>query len=318
MLDFHPEIALLTFSMAKTTPPTFRAPFSGEEFQDAIFRSLSRGTSGAGGVPGVQCRTIAFLPAKAGSGATTTALATALMVAQRLGKRVLFLECDVHSGPVGLYLGLRPSHSIVSVLEDAAILDRRPLTELVTRSNGIDVLPSIGARPTHVLSAWNCQRLLSRARSMYDYVFCDLPDIVGEGFEPVIRGAEQIVIVTTPSAPSVFLAERRLGSLSQLGVPMTKVGVVTNRMQGNEHAIERIKQCPVVASIPNRPTLMDAPLFDMKKFLGNNLEPALHLLAEFCVGHPIAKRRSTGFSLTSLWCGTNIRLGQSANQEAGG
>lgn len=307
LLELHADTPLITFRMqapgrsdwnpASLGLISLEVPFSAEDFQEALYRVLARGPSN-----GVRGRLIAFLPAKGGNGATTMSLTAATMVAQQLQKRVLLLECDIPSGPVAAYLSLRPTHSIVDVLEDSHLLDSRPFSQLVVRHQKLDILPSVGRRPTHRLSAWSCQRLLSRARGTYDFVFCDLPDVVDESFEPVLRGADQVVLVTTPSEASGFLTERRLNTLAQLGVGSPKISVVMNRARASEKTLDRIRHVAVSVSVPNQAKLWDDSRFDLSRMTGNGNEQPLMAVAEICAGQPLPSgRQQRSFSLASFW-----------------
>jgi len=324
LLDFHADLPLIAFRMKPPDPTdwipasmgiiTLDVPFSGERFQEALFRALNRGPS-----KGTQGRLVAFLPAKGGSGATTLAVSAATMVAQKLKKRVLLLECDINSGPVATYLDLQPAHSIVDVLEDAQLLDLRPFSQIVTRHQELDILPSIGRRPTHHFSPWSCQRLLSRARSTYDFVFCDLPDTIDEAFEPVLRGTDQVILVTTPSDAAHFLVERRLTTLSQLGIGNTRISLVVNRVRPAEPVFRNIRQLPVSVTIPNRPLLWDASRCDLARMIGSGIERPLTSVAEVCAGQPLVggtERRK--FSLKSLWSSVGMGLDRSGNAGARG
>jgi MinD-like ATPase involved in chromosome partitioning or flagellar assembly len=321
MLDFHADIPLIAFRMK---PPestdwvpasmgilTLEVPISGEQFQEALFRAMNRGPS-----TGTQGRLIAFLPAKGGSGATTLSLGAATLLAQKMQKRVLFLECDVNSGPVATYLALQPASSIVDVLEDAQLLNLRPFSQLVTRHQELDILPSIGRRPTHRLSAWSCQRLISRARGTYDFVFCDLPDTIDEAFEPVLRAADQVVLVTTPSEAARFLVERRLNTLSQLGVGNTRISLVVNRVRPAEQVFRNVRQVPISATVPNRSLLWDVSHCDLTRMIGSGIERQLTSIAEICAGQPLSsgsQRRK--FSLASIW--SSVGLGLDRSRDAG-
>jgi len=320
LVDFHPEISLITFraqsqggdgwNPASLGLLTLNIPFSGEEFQDSLFGAMSRSPS-----KGAQGRLIAFLPVKGGSGATTTALATATVLSQRLLKRIAFLECDIHSGPAAIYLGLRPTCSIIDVLEDAQLLDFRPFTQLVTRHGELDVLPSVGRRPSHRLSPWSCQRMLSRARNSYDFVFCDLPVSVDESFEPVLRAADHVVLVTTPSEVSGFLVERRLAGLSQLGVGNAKVSVVVNRSLGRGPD-GKCASVPVNIAIPARPALYDASRIDLAQLIGDELDGPFTSIAEVCAGRPLPTQQSKRNSLASFWRGVLPGPNRSRNSGA--
>src|ERR1700733_9137015 len=88
--------------------PVCPIPCNPNEFRAAIFQALES-VSGRENAP-----VFAFQPAKAGSGATTTALFVAHILATRAAKKVLVLECDLHAGPISMLYNLRPTFSIMA------------------------------------------------------------------------------------------------------------------------------------------------------------------------------------------------------------
>ena len=112
----------------------------------------------------------AFQPAKAGSGATTTALFVAHILATLAEKKVLVLECDLHAGPISMLYNLRPNYSIMDAVEDSHRLTDENWHEMVAHTGGIDVLSSVSRLGVRQVSPWGYQRLLSFVRSRYDVV----------------------------------------------------------------------------------------------------------------------------------------------------
>ncbi len=110
--SIHPSTAILGVSSRCKRADIFETAFGGfsvcpipcspDEFRGAIFQALESG-SGKKNAP-----VFAFQPAKAGSGATTTALFVAHILATLADKKVLMLECDLHAGPISMLYNLQP------------------------------------------------------------------------------------------------------------------------------------------------------------------------------------------------------------------
>src|ERR1700681_622937 len=83
---------------------------------------------------------VAFLPGKAGSGASTVALNTARVIAQELKRRVLVIEGDLHSGLLSAMLQVEPKSSIREVLAEAPRIDNFSWQRYVTSAGGVDFL----------------------------------------------------------------------------------------------------------------------------------------------------------------------------------
>ena len=120
--SIQPSTAIVGVSTRHKRPDIFETPFGGfsvcpipcnpEEFRAAIFQALESVGSKKNAL------VFAFQPAKAGSGATTTALFVAHILATLAEKKVLVLECDLHAGPISMLYNLRPSYSM-DALEDS-------------------------------------------------------------------------------------------------------------------------------------------------------------------------------------------------------
>jgi MinD-like ATPase involved in chromosome partitioning or flagellar assembly len=270
--------------------PVYPIPCSPGDFRAAIVHSLE-----------ARCATrnaavFAFLPAKAGSGATTTALFVANILASLAQKKVLMLECDLHAGPISMLYNLRPSYSIMDALEDSHRLTDENWSEMVTRTGGIDVLSSVSRLGVRKVSPWGYQRLLSFVRNRYDIVIGDLPEVVNDATEVVARAAQAVFVVTTPSNPSLYLATRRRYDLEARGVAATKVKYIINRKSSGRDipreagwAIDAEK----VAAIPVDASLVDTS--ELQPDLVNFATLAEYTkIAEFCCGTTLVPKR-TGF-----------------------
>jgi MinD-like ATPase involved in chromosome partitioning or flagellar assembly len=270
--------------------PVYPIPCSPGEFRAAIIHSLE-------GRPSSKSAAVfAFLPAKAGSGATTTALFVANILASLEHKKVLLLECDLHAGPISMLFNLRPSHSIMDALEDSHRLTDENWSQMVTRTGGFDVLSSVSRLGVRKVSPWGYQRLLSFVRHRYDIVIGDLPEVVDDATEVVARAAQNIFVVTAPSSPSLYLATRRRYDLEARGVGATKVKYILNRKAPHREvpreagwAIDAEK----IAAIPLDASLLDAS--ELQLDLVNFATIAEYTkIAEFCCGRALVPKR-TGF-----------------------
>jgi MinD-like ATPase involved in chromosome partitioning or flagellar assembly len=298
--SIQPSTAILGVSSRCKRPDIFETAFGGfsvcpipcspDEFRAAIFQALESG-SGKKNAP-----VFAFQPAKPGSGATTTALFVAHILATIAEKRVLLLECDLHAGPISMLLNLRPTYSIMDALEDSHRLTDESWNEMITHTGGIDVLSSVSRLGVRRVSPWGYQRLLSFVRSRYDIIIGDLPEVVNDATEVIARAAQSVFVVTAPSSPSLYLAARRRYDLEARGVAATKVKYIINRKTLGRTipreagwAIDAEK----IAAIPADASLIDASEFRVD--LADSATLAEYTkVAEFCCGRTLLPKR-TGF-----------------------
>ncbi|MGP0075825.1 MAG: CpaE family protein [Bryobacteraceae bacterium] len=280
----HPDVFETTFGGFSVCP----IPCNPDEFRAAIYQTLESVDSKT------NAALFAFQPAKAGSGATTTALFVAHILATLAEKKVLVLECDLHAGPISMLYNLRPNYSIMDAVEDSHRLTDENWHEMVAHTGGIDVLSSVSRLGVRQVSPWGYQRLLSFVRSRYDVVIADLPEVVDNATEVVVRAAQAVFIVTAPSSPSLFLATRRRYDLEARGVGATKVKYIVNR-KTLDRAIPREAGWAIdaekIAAIPVDPSLVDASEF--KVDLVDSATIAEYTkVAEFCCGRALLPKRS--------------------------
>ena len=263
-------------------------PCSPDEFRGAIFQALES-SSGKKTAP-----VFAFQPAKAGSGATTTALFVAHILSTLADKKVLIMECDLHAGPISMLYNFNPTYSIMDALEDSHRLNDETWNEMVAHAGGIDVLSSVSRMGVRQVSPWGYQRLLSFVRSRYDVIIGDLPEVINDATEVVARAAQAIFIVTAPSSPSLYLASRRRYELEARGVAGAKVKYIVNR-KSFDRAIPREAGWAIdaekIAAIPIDPSLVDASEFRVDLVDSATLVEYTKV-AEFCCGRTLLPKRS--------------------------
>jgi MinD-like ATPase involved in chromosome partitioning or flagellar assembly len=280
--------------------PVCPIPCSPDEFRAAIFQALES-ASGKKTAP-----VFAFQPAKAGSGATTTALFVAHILSRLARKRVLMLECDLHAGPISMLYNLRPTYSIMDALEDSHRLTDASWNEMVTHTGGIDVLSSVSSSGVRQVSAWGYQRLLSFVRSRYDVVIGDLPEVVNNATEVVARTAQAIFIVTAASAPSLYLAARRRYDLEGRGIAGAKVKYIVSRKMMHRDIPREAGwsiDADKIAVIPMDPALVEASEFKADSVHSATLAEYTKV-AEFCCGQSLLPKRP-GFR--RFWLETWLR-----------
>lgn len=280
----HTDVVESSFGGFSVCP----VPCKPDEFRAAIFHALES-VSERKNAP-----IFAFQPAKAGSGATTTALSVANILASFAAKKVLVLECDLHAGPISMLYNLRPNYSIMDALEDSHRLTEESWSEMITHTGGIDVLSSVSRLGVRQVSPWGYQRLLSFVRSRYEIVIADLPEVINNATEVVVRAAQAVFVVTAPSAPSLFLAARRRYDLETRGIGAQRVKYIVNRHMQDRPlpreagwAIDAEK----LAVIPADPSLIDASEFNMDRVHSTTLAEYTKV-AEFCCGRSLLPKRS--------------------------
>ena len=236
---------------------------------------------------GVSEKLSVFLPAKAGSGSTTVALNVAGALASRHGKKTLLIEADLHSGVVSTLLNITPSLPLVDALASAATLDYSAWTQYVVKAAGLDALLTDRAK-TRPLPSWmNYHQLLRFALGRYDHVVADLPEVINDATEELVRSAHAVLVVCTPEILSLTLARHRLDELDRRQIPPERVHVILNRWHSHamkpEEAEEFLKH-KVVAALPNdyksvNNAIVEGTLVPPESELGRNIAAVAKWLA---------------------------------------
>lgn len=179
--------------------------------------------------PSIEEKLVLFLPAKAGSGASTVLLHTATALATQLKKRVLVLEGDLRSGVLSVMLNADVHHGLAQALENVRDLDLLTINQIIQRADGVDWLFATPDKEPPLPQWLDYFLLLDKVRSYYDYVLADLPELVNVATKELVRRARMVCIVTTPEVLPLRLAKQRCAELGKWGVSEERTVVLVNR-----------------------------------------------------------------------------------------
>jgi pilus assembly protein CpaE len=174
-------------------------------------------------------RIYSFLPAKAGSGATTLALNLAGALSRVANTKVLLSDLDLSSGILRFLLKIRNEHAIMEVLEHMYELDENLWQQLVTTVNKLDVLHSGPLNPNVNVEAANIHDLAQFWLRNYDVVCVDLSGNLERYSLEILRDSQQVFLVCTPEVPSLHLTREKLAFLKGLDLD-SRVSIVLNRV----------------------------------------------------------------------------------------
>jgi Flp pilus assembly CpaE family ATPase len=150
-------------------------------------------------------------------------------------------------------LKLDPKQSIVDALELSDSLNDELWSQLITKAQGLDLLPTPWGKTSSQFTPWEYHRLLAFASPRYDFVIVDLPEVVNDATEAIVTRAAKIHIVCTSENSSVFLARRRIHELEARTVRHDRVQVLLNRFQSGEslEEIELLLGRKLAGALPN-------------------------------------------------------------------
>ncbi len=181
-------------------------------------------------------RIIAVAQARGGVGATTVTvnLANDLTGGAGILKRkqknaVALVDLDVQFGSVGSLLDLPDQDVLHEMALEGTIPDAAFLAKAMAMlPNGLSVLPApTKFMPLDSLQPAQIAAILDTLRQTNDFVVVDLPHALGSWIEPVLRRADELIIVTDTAVPSVRHC-RRLIDFFTADNPELRIRVVIN------------------------------------------------------------------------------------------
>jgi Mrp family chromosome partitioning ATPase len=250
-----PQVAILGVNatrelygpLTQAIPVTIPYPPDVELLAEAVSETVHRGVT-----PFVE-KLLAFLPAKAGAGASTIALNTASAMAS-LGKRTLLMDTDLRSGVLSFRLNCIPIGSIQKALEASADEVTMAWKNYITRAHEVDFLLSSRVAPASPPNWAHYYTLIQASIDRYDLVLADLPELVNPATAEIVRSARYVMVVTTQEVLSLKMAERRTHELIEWCVPEDRIKILVNRWHRKEISkaeIEKFLKRPVYATFDN-------------------------------------------------------------------
>jgi pilus assembly protein CpaE len=198
-------------------------------------------------------RFFAFMPAKAGVGASTIAANTTWAFSQMENTSVLLADFDMASGVTEFMFNTSHDRNLADATAHGRQLDDDAWRSLIKTVGNTDLLLSGAPRVGEGIPRTQVAQLIEFARRNYNVVSADLPDTFDETTLAVLREANKIMLVTTPELPALRLAHLKVLLLRKLDL-LDKVSLLLNRMSGHMALglaeIEKTVGLPVFMSFP--------------------------------------------------------------------
>jgi cellulose biosynthesis protein BcsQ len=236
-------------------------PFTSEDLEAAAIHALGATMDAKRGFLAV------FAPARPGSGATTIALNSAWQVARNNSFRTMFIELDDEMGAASILLD--QGEAGITPADDQGFVTEAGFKQHVRHLGPLHVITGVRLRALTKLNRWAVLRLVTCARSHYDFVFVRVPSICHASVQPLLSIARRICIATTPDVPALAMARRRCAEL-QKSIDPARVVVAVNRCNGDlaQRHFRNLLDHANVALLP------DAPRVIQQSFRGSGVVEA--------------------------------------------
>lgn len=170
-----------------------------------------------------------------GMGATTLAVQSAFITAQKLGAEpgVCFLDLDLQFGNAGLYLDINSVPNVTDCLVEVERIDAMLVQSVVHRHTaGFDVIPAPD-RPVSLedVPQASLEALLYVLRQEYELVIIDMPPVWNSWTGMVLSNLDAQILVTQLTVPGIRRASKYLELLADNDLGQIPALMVANRYQ---------------------------------------------------------------------------------------
>jgi pilus assembly protein CpaE len=162
-------------------------------------------------------RSIAFVGARGGAGASTVAHNTAYAMSERIGANTVIVDYDLPFGTAGLDFNQDPLSGVADALSQPDRLDPVLLDRMMVRCT--DKL-SLFAAPATLDTDWDVspeafEEVTSQIRSTAPFVVLDLPHLWSGWMRRTLIAADEVVVVATPDLASLRNAKNMIDLIKQ-------------------------------------------------------------------------------------------------------
>jgi pilus assembly protein CpaE len=227
---------------------------------------LSTERSKAQSAPGKhRGKTIGFVSAKGGCGATTVVSHVAVEIQRATGQEVLLADFDMESGLIGFLMKSKATYTVLDAIRNVHRLDQSYWKALV--SNGIPGVEVISAPASatlrETLVGEPFRHVLQFTRGVYDWIAVDL----GRGLSMLTAGVlgeiDEMYVVATLDLPALHQTKQVVQAVLDTGYARNKLRLVLNRapkrMDFDLAQVQKVLGLSIFDMLPNAyPELFEA------------------------------------------------------------
>lgn len=162
-------------------------------------------------------RSIAFVGARGGAGASSVAHNTAFAISERIGANTVIVDYDLPFGTAGLDFNQDPLNGVADALDQPERLDQTLMDRMMVRCTE---RLSLFAAPATLDADWDIppeafEEVTARIRQTAPFVVLDLPHLWSSWMRRALITADEVVVVATPDLASLRNAKNMMDLVRQ-------------------------------------------------------------------------------------------------------
>ena len=193
---------------------------------------------------------ITFLGTKGGTGTTTMAVNCATAIHRFSKQSTLILEAKPGPGDVAVFLGLRPRHSLVDLLDERGWNTNEQACRFLARhESGVQVLVSAEAfgRP-NADDSDGLERALVCLAASHPYIVIDAGSTLTPSAVTALGLSDVVILVANPDVPCLRNVRRFSDALRVVGIVPERMRILLNR--ASDHGVMPVSQIEKVLDRP--------------------------------------------------------------------
>jgi pilus assembly protein CpaE len=201
-------------------------------------------------------KTLGFVSAKGGCGATTLACHVATELPRLVRAKVLLADLDMQAGLVAFLAKTKSPYSIADAVSNLQRLDQSFWHSLI--SNGIpdlEILSAPSAPGAKLVPAPQLKQVLAFARTQYPWSVLDLGRNLNGVTLSMMDLIDETYLVTTHEVPALHQAKQMIRFMLDSGYPQANIRLILNRVPKRLDVtldeIEQMLGLPIFSTLAN-------------------------------------------------------------------
>ena len=174
---------------------------------------------------------VSFLGTKGGTGTTTLAVNGAADIRRLTHRPTIIVDLKIGPGDVALFLGLRPRHTVLNVIDQLSWMDPAAVSKYIVEHDcGLHVLAAGDeyGRPG-AEDVEGIEQMLRCLNTLYDYVIVDVGSTLTRVHVDGAAAVGRVMLVANPDVPCLRNLQRLIDAVKLAGVVGERLKIVLNR-----------------------------------------------------------------------------------------